>query len=254
MTYTPGGPGATEYTGLTDTPANFTGKAGQHPVVNVGESGLEFEAPPAIPAIPDEFLDLIDTPATFTGHGSKTVAVNVGESALEFITPVTGVTTFTALTDTPANFTGQTLKAVRVNVGETALEYYTPAGASTAKQFMVVALSDETTSIGAIATDVMTFRMPAGILTSTPLGVRISLNSATTTGLVTVDINVNGATILSTKLTIDATEKTSVTAATPAVISAATITDDDIISVDIDGIGDGTANGLKLTLIYEDNL
>jgi hypothetical protein len=211
MTYTPGGPGATVYTGLTDTPANYTGKAGQHPVVNGGETGLDFEAPPAA-----------------------------------------GVTVFTGLTDTPANFTGDGLKAVRVNTGETALEFFDAAGV--AKQFMVVALSDETTSIGAIATDVMTFRMPAGILTSTPLGVRISLNSATTTGLVTVDINVNGATILSTKLTIDATEKTSVTAATAAVISAATITDDDIVSVDIDGVGDGTANGLKLTLIYEDNL
>jgi hypothetical protein len=211
MTYTPGGGGASDFTGLTDTPANYTGEAGKVPTVNVGET------------------------------------------ALAFVTPGGGVSTFTALTDTPANFTGQTLKAVRVNAGETALEYFTPAG-GTVKQSLVAALSDETTAIAATATDVMTFRMPAGILTSTPLGVRLSLNGATTTGIVTVDINVNGATILSTKLTIDATEKTSVTAATAAVVTASTITDDDIVSVDIDGVGDGTATGLKLILIYEDNL
>lgn len=65
---------------------------------------------------------------------------------------------------------------------------------------------------------------------------------------VTVDINKNGSTILSTKLTIDAGEKTSVTAATPAVISDDDIASDDEITIDIDGVPDG-AKGLIVTLI-----
>lgn len=81
-------------------------------------------------------------------------------------------------------------------------------------------------------------------------GVRASLKTAQASGSIfTVDINRNGSSILSTKLTIDNTEKTSKTAATPAVISAAALTDDDEITIDIDQIGNGTAVGLKVTLI-----
>jgi len=65
----------------------------------------------------------------------------------------------------------------------------------------------------------------------------------------TVDINEGGTSILSTKLTIDNTEKTSTTAATAAVISDTALADDAEITIDIDQIGDGTAKGLKITLI-----
>ena len=65
----------------------------------------------------------------------------------------------------------------------------------------------------------------------------------------TVDINENGSTILSTKLTIDNTEKTSTTAATAAVISDANLADDAEITIDIAQIGDGTAKALKVVLI-----
>mgnify|MGYP000611956035 CR=1 FL=1 len=64
----------------------------------------------------------------------------------------------------------------------------------------------------------------------------------------TVDVNKNGTTMLSTKLTIDNSETTSKTAATPAVISVASITEDDVITVDIDAVGTGGA-GLKLTFM-----
>lgn len=81
-------------------------------------------------------------------------------------------------------------------------------------------------------------------------GVRASLATAQASGSIfTVDINMNGTSIISTKLTIDNTEKTSVTAATPAVISTSAITDDAEITIDIDQVGDGTAKGLIITLI-----
>ncbi len=80
--------------------------------------------------------------------------------------------------------------------------------------------------------------------------VRASLTTAQASGnIFTVDINENGTSILSTKLTIDNTEKTSATAATPPVISDTSLADDAEITIDIDQIGNGTATGLKVMLI-----
>jgi hypothetical protein len=79
--------------------------------------------------------------------------------------------------------------------------------------------------------------------------VRASLNSAQTGGsLLTVDINKNGSSILSTKLTIDNNETTSKTAVTAPVISGGTFADDDILSVDIDQAGTG-GKGLTVTIL-----
>jgi hypothetical protein len=80
--------------------------------------------------------------------------------------------------------------------------------------------------------------------------VRASLTTAQASGAIfTVDINESGSTILSTKLTIDNTETTSTTAATPAVISDTALADNAVITIDIDQIGDGAAAGLKVYLI-----
>jgi hypothetical protein len=91
------------------------------------------------------------------------------------------------------------------------------------------------------------FRSPTAF---TLTQVRASLLTAQTSGnIFTVDINKSGTSILSTKLTIDNNETTSVTAATPAVISDSAITDDVLITIDVDQIGNGTAIGLIVTLI-----
>lgn len=111
---------------------------------------------------------------------------------------------------------------------------------------IVIACSDETTALTA-GTGKVVFRMPFAYTVS---AVRASLTTAQTSGSIfTVDINEGGTSILSTKLTIDNTEKTSTTAATAAVISDTALADDAEISIDIDQIGDGTAKGLKVTLI-----
>lgn len=113
-------------------------------------------------------------------------------------------------------------------------------------QSIIIACSDETSVISA-GTAKVTFRMPYGF---TLQGVRASLTTAQASGSIfTVDINEGGATILSTKLTIDNTEKTSTTAATAAVISDPNLADDAEITIDVDQIGDGTAKGLKVSLI-----
>jgi len=65
-----------------------------------------------------------------------------------------------------------------------------------------------------------------------------------------VDINEGGTTILSTKISIDASEKTSTTAATAAVISDTALADDAEITIDIDQVGSSVAGaGLKVYLI-----
>jgi len=108
-----------------------------------------------------------------------------------------------------------------------------------------LAASDETTAI-TTGTAKVTFRMPYAM---TVTSVRASLSTAQTSGSIfTVDINEAGNTILSTKLTIDNTEKTSVTAATPPVISDTALADDAEITIDVDQVGDGTAKGLKITI------
>jgi hypothetical protein len=108
-----------------------------------------------------------------------------------------------------------------------------------------LACSDETTAITA-STSVLSFRMPHAM---TLTGVRASLRTAAATGTFTVDINEGGTTILSTKITIDATEKTSVTAAVAAVISDAALAADAEITVDVDDDASGDATGLKIWLI-----
>jgi len=123
----------------------------------------------------------------------------------------------------------------------TSLSYPDSPGATVTFQ---LAASDLTTAL-TTGTNKAYFRVPRGF---TLTAVRASLLVAAASGTVTVDINKNGTTVLSTKLTIDATEKTSTTAATPAVISVSAVADDDEISVDLDAVGD-TSAGLIVTLI-----
>jgi len=110
-----------------------------------------------------------------------------------------------------------------------------------------VACSDETTELTS-GTNKAKFRMPhAMTLTS----VRASLSTAAFGSpqvTITVDINEELSTILSTKLTIDYGEKTSTTAAVAAVISDSSLADDAEIEIDID-VGGGGATGLKVYLI-----
>ena len=121
-----------------------------------------------------------------------------------------------------------------------------PATPANPTQNIIVAASDETTAL-TTGTAKVTFRMPYAF---TLTAVRASVTTAPVGSVLTVDINEAGSTILSTKITIDASEKTSTTAATPPVISDSALADDAEITVDIDTVGSGTAGaGLKVTLI-----
>lgn len=109
-----------------------------------------------------------------------------------------------------------------------------------------------TTESGLVATGtgLVTFRMPYAFTLSS---VKASLKTAQTGdgsgGILTIDINESGTTILSTKLTVDNNEKTSASAATAAVISDTSLAADAEITIDVDQIGNGTAGGLKVYLV-----
>lgn len=109
-----------------------------------------------------------------------------------------------------------------------------------------VAASDEITAI-TTGTAKVTAHIPYA-MTITDL--YAGLTTPQTSGSIfTVDVNVNGSTILSTKLTINNGEYTSLTAATARVITSLTLAKGDRISVDVDQIGDGTAKGLKVYIV-----
>ena len=94
----------------------------------------------------------------------------------------------------------------------------------------------------------VTFRMPFAM---TLVEVRASVKTAPTGSTIVVDINEDGSTIMTTnKLSIDAGEYTSTTAATAAGITDSALADDAEITVDIDQIGSTVAGtGLIVTLI-----
>lgn len=165
---------------------------------------------------------------------------------------ITGATVFggtglTATTDDTSYFanvnigtvgTGTLDKIVGVTSGGDLIEAVTYNN-------MSIAVSDETTQI-VIGTDSSVMYAPHKM---TLTDVKASLSTSGSTAS-TFDINVNGSTILSTKITIDANEHTSGTAATPPVISSASISEDDRIGIDIDGAGTGAA-GAKIYLIFK---
>jgi hypothetical protein len=108
------------------------------------------------------------------------------------------------------------------------------------------AASDETTAL-TTGTAKLTLRAPAAF---TLTEVRASVTTAPTGSTLIVDVNEAGTSLLSTKISIDVSEKTSTTAATPAVISDSAIADDAELTIDIDQIGSTIAGaGLKITLI-----
>lgn len=108
-----------------------------------------------------------------------------------------------------------------------------------------IGLGATVTATGAIAS---AYWFPTEAVTVT--GVFLHVVGATTTGTLSLDINEAGTTILSTKLTIDATETSSVTAAVPAVISDAAIAAGAKVSFDWDSVGDATATDAYVTIEY----
>lgn len=109
---------------------------------------------------------------------------------------------------------------------------------------ILVAVGDETTAI-TTGNAKITFRMPfAMTLDALP---RLSLTTASSSGVVTFDCNEAGVSIFSTAVSCDANETSSETAATPAVLSDTSLADNAVITIDCDAAGTNAA-GAKLLL------
>ena len=115
------------------------------------------------------------------------------------------------------------------------------------EQTITIALSDEL-SVLTTGNGKVYWRAPfAMTLTQIP---RASLTTASSSGVVTVDINEGSTSVLgANKLSIDANELTSTTAVTATTLADTSIADDAQIRFDIDAAGTN-ATGLKVTLYY----
>ena len=109
---------------------------------------------------------------------------------------------------------------------------------------LIVAISDESTVLSSGAAK-LTFRFPYAFTLSE---VRAHLTNASSSGPVQIDVNASGVSIFSTPITIDENEKTSTTAATPAVLSTTALTSDQEMTIDLDAVGSGS-KGAKVTFL-----
>ena len=128
--------------------------------------------------------------------------------------------------------------------------YITTSGTGTPTLILpdsfIVPASDEDTDL-IVDTGVFTFPMTFPFYL---IDLIATVKTAPTGAAIQVDVNDDAATILSTKLTIDTAEKTSVTAATPVVLSANEIAAGSEMTIDIDVVGSGTAGkALKIAFI-----
>ena len=188
--------------------------------------------PPASPADGDAYIVAASPTGAWVGHDAKIARWSTVVSAWEFFAPKSGWTVHNVADTQDYGFDGSAWVA--------------DGGGASVTTAIPIAVSDETTALTTGAAKV-TFRMPFAF---TLTAVRASVTTAPTGSVLTVDINEGGTSILSTKLTIDASEKTSTTAATPAVISDTALADDAEITIDIDTVGSTVAGaGLKVYLI-----
>ena len=118
---------------------------------------------------------------------------------------------------------------------------------STITESFIIAASDETTDL-TTGTAKITIRMPYAF---TLTDIRASVNTAPVGSTIIVDVNEGGTTLMTTnKLTIDASEESTETAATAPALTDTSLADDAEITIDIDQIGSSTAGrGLKVVLI-----
>jgi hypothetical protein len=179
-----------------------------------------------------------------TGSGTGSFATTIANAAVTYdkMQVADSTSRLVGSSATTTDLTNITL-GNRLSMSATTLNVVT----TNQPEVIGVACSDETTALTA-GTAKATFRMPFAM---TLTGVRGSVTTAATGGtLLTIDVNEAGVSVLSTKLTFDASEKTTTTAATAAVISDSALADDAEITIDIDAVGSTIAGaGLKVWLI-----
>lgn len=158
---------------------------------------------------------------------------------------------------TPAStLTGDELVAL-VQSGATkqaalsALLTYILSEIPTRREVWAFACSDLTTALTAGTNKGHMHAPYSGTIVDALAGLNTPQDSSGAGTLVTVDVNVAGTSILTTKITIDNNEGHSSTAATQPIILDGAVTKGQKITADIDSLGDGTAKGLTVYLVVQ---
>ena len=108
----------------------------------------------------------------------------------------------------------------------------------------IINCSDEVTNLS-VAASASTFRVPFSMYLNS---IRASTNVSPVGNKIIVDVKQSGASVFSTKLSIDSTEDTSTASASAAIISNPLLIDDSKIVVGLEQVGSTTpGKGLKLT-------
>jgi len=226
-------------TPTSGTLTNCTGYVGDSSLVTVG-------------TVTSGNVDAVVSAASDTTAGkvelATTAETETGTDATRAVTP-DGLHDMTTLAGAAWFLDEDTMSsdsATKV-ASQQSIKAYVDTSLSNQAEVIGLACSDETTDL-AVATGVLEFQMPFAM---TLTEVVATVTTAPTGSTIIVDINEGGTSIMTTnKLSIDATEKTSRTAATAPGITDSSLANSAVITIDIDQIGSTVAGtGLKVWLI-----
>lgn len=183
-------------------------------------------------------------------------AVNIGGTSFDgtvSITPAFATTINTSSSTTEAGKVRCTT-AAEVNGGTEQALAVTPDALSASyagTKAVSIQVEDGTTSLE-VGTGKAYFSIPSSLNGMNLVSVHAEVVTAGVTGVSTFDVNKNGTSMLSTKITIDSSETGSDTAVTVPAINTSVdhVATYDVISVDIDGISTTAPEGLIVTLEF----
>ena len=234
-----GTPSAGVLTSCTGLPMT-TGVTGTLPVANGGTGVTTKTGTGAVvlSTSPTLVTPILGTPTSGALSNCTLIPVNQGTGVL----PDASMPNLTGDVTTVEGAVATTIGANKV-----LLSMVAPAAKT---EFIAIALGDESTVLAAASTTVpvVTYHMPHAF---TLTNVKVGLTAAGTgAALATFDVHEAGVTVLSTKVTVDASEKTSATAATQPVISDSALAADSLIEIFVDLVDtDNLAAGAKVYLI-----
>jgi len=238
--------GPTGPTGVAGTPGGPTGPAGVDGPTGPTGAALTGPTGPSVtgPTGPASTVTGPTGPSVTGPTGPAVTGPTGPTGAASTVTGPTGPTGAQGAASSIAGPTGPTGPSVTGPTGASLTGPTGSAGPNT--QWTILPASDETSPL---TTGVkFTFRVHTARTLS---AIRASLTTAQTSGLTfTVDFRKNGVSVLTTLITIDNGETTSVTALIPAIIGTSAFADNDIATVVVTQVGDGTAAGLKVSALW----
>ncbi len=181
----------------------------------------------------DDSAGNVDWLTAGTGLSISATSITLSHLGLEALTDP-GADRIAFWDDSAGAFAWLSPDGYALEVSGTTLRVIDTAGCS---------LSDETTAV-TTGTGKGSLVFPFAVTL-----VDVYVVAATAGTAITVDLNKNGSTILSTKMTIDSGEYSSSSAATPPVISDTAVAAGDVLTWDVDSLT-GTWKGLKAWIVY----